>query len=166
MLSIANFYRNLFISLSNTFNNFSLTNFVRKHNCELSVYYFYLAFCELGQNPGAEPKGSSRNYLQPVQEHKVGCTDKKENKIFLIYKEIHIAKSYTCITNGLFICIWLNICAFPHILGTLFLYMTLHGSILNFLIYEGNLFYFLSVPQLIDYILNRFERINIFILQT
>jgi hypothetical protein len=43
-------------------------------------------------------------------------TDKKENQIFLIYKEIlnrAVAKSY--MTNVLLIhCIWLNICAFPH----------------------------------------------------
>jgi hypothetical protein len=44
-------------------------------------------------------------------------TDKKENKIFLIYKEIQkgaVAKSY--MTNGLLIL--LNVCAFPHILGS------------------------------------------------
>jgi hypothetical protein len=42
--------------------------------------------------------------------------DKKENQIFLIYKEIQngaVAKS--CMTSGLLICIWGNICAFPHI---------------------------------------------------
>jgi hypothetical protein len=47
------------------------------------------------------------------------CTDKKENKIFLIYKDIQkgaVAKSY--MTNGLLIHIWLNICAFPYILGS------------------------------------------------
>ena len=45
------------------------------------------------------------------------CTEKKENKIFLIYKEFQsgaVAKSY--MTNGLLI--WGNICAFPHILGS------------------------------------------------
>jgi hypothetical protein len=46
-------------------------------------------------------------------------TEKKENQIFLIYKEIQnraVAKSY--MTNCLLIYdIWLNICAFPHILG-------------------------------------------------
>jgi hypothetical protein len=36
--------------------------------------------------------------------------------------------------------IWLNICAFPHILGSPSSYMTLqlHAPILNFLIYEEN----------------------------
>ncbi len=46
--------------------------------------------------------------------------DKKGNQIFLIYKEIlngAVAKSY--MTNGL------NICAFPHILGSPSSYMTL-----------------------------------------
>jgi hypothetical protein len=52
--------------------------------------------------------------------------DKKENQIFLIYKEIlngAVAKSY--MTNGHLICIWGNICAFPHILGSPSSYMTL-----------------------------------------
>jgi hypothetical protein len=43
------------------------------------------------------------------------CIDKKENQIFLIYKEIQngaVAKSY--VTYGL-LNIWGNICAFPHI---------------------------------------------------
>jgi hypothetical protein len=40
----------------------------------------------------------------------VPYTDKKENQVFLIYKEIHI---------------WGNICAFPHILGRPSSYMTL-----------------------------------------
>jgi hypothetical protein len=46
-------------------------------------------------------------------------TDKKENQIFLIYREIQsgaVAKSY--MTNGL-LNIWGNIFAFPHILGSL-----------------------------------------------
>ncbi len=46
------------------------------------------------------------------------CTERKENKIFLIYKEIRkgsCAKSY--MTKGLPI-YWLNICAFSHILGS------------------------------------------------
>jgi len=46
-------------------------------------------------------------------------TDKKENKIFLIYKEIQkgsVAKSYMTITASSYI--WLNICALPHILGS------------------------------------------------
>ncbi len=48
-------------------------------------------------------------------------TDKKENQIFLIFKEIQngaVAKSY--MTNG-----WGNICAFPHTLGSPASYMTL-----------------------------------------
>ncbi len=39
------------------------------------------------------------------------CTDRKENKIFLIYKEIQkgaVEKSYR--TNGLLICDWISIC--------------------------------------------------------
>ncbi len=54
------------------------------------------------------------------------CTDKKENKIFLIYKEIQngaFAKSY--MTNGFLIRIWGNICAFSHILGSPSSYTTL-----------------------------------------
>jgi hypothetical protein len=44
-------------------------------------------------------------------------TDKKENLIFLIYKDIQsgaVAKTY--MTNGLLI--YGEICAFPHILGS------------------------------------------------
>ncbi len=51
--------------------------------------------------------------------------DKKENKIFLIYKEIQKgpgANSY--MTNGLSH-IWGKSCAFPHILGSPSSYMTL-----------------------------------------
>ncbi len=51
--------------------------------------------------------------------------DKKENKIFLIHKEIHngaVAKLY--MTNGHLI-YKENICAFPHILGNPSSYMTL-----------------------------------------
>ncbi len=50
-------------------------------------------------------------------------TDKKENQIFFIYKDIQngaVAKSY--MANGL---IWGNICAFSHILGSPSSYMTL-----------------------------------------
>ncbi len=46
-------------------------------------------------------------------------------KKFLIYKEIQkgaVAKSY--MTKGIFIYVWLNICAFPHILGSPSSYMT------------------------------------------
>ncbi len=55
-------------------------------------------------------------------------TDKKEYQIFLIYSEIQngaVAKSY--MTNGLLNSphIWLNIWAFPHILGSPSSYMTL-----------------------------------------
>ncbi len=55
-------------------------------------------------------------------------TDKKENQIFLVYKEIQIGtvvKSY--VTNGLLNHphIWGNNCAFPHILGSPSSYMTL-----------------------------------------
>ncbi len=48
------------------------------------------------------------------------CTDKKENFIFLIYKEIQagaVAKSYMTIDQRP-AHIWLNICAFPRILGS------------------------------------------------
>jgi hypothetical protein len=51
------------------------------------------------------------------------CTDKKENQIFLIFKEIQsgaVAKSY--MTNGLPPG---NIYAFPHILGSPSSFMTL-----------------------------------------
>jgi hypothetical protein len=58
--------------------------------------------------------------------HMVTClhTDKKENQIFLISKEIQkgsVAKSF--MTNGLLI--YGCICAFPHILGSPSSYMTL-----------------------------------------
>jgi hypothetical protein len=59
-----------------------------------------------------------------VKSLKLLCTDKKENKIFLIFKEIQkgaVAKSY--MANGLLI---LNICAFPYIFGGKF----------NFLFYQ------------------------------
>jgi hypothetical protein len=54
---------------------------------------------------------------------KLRHTDKKENQIFLIYKEIlngAVAKAYR--TNGLLICGEI----FPHILGSPSSYMTLH----------------------------------------
>jgi hypothetical protein len=67
-------------------------------------------------------------------------TDKKENLIFLKYKEIQdgaVAKSYMSPH------IWGNICAFPHILGSPSSFMTL--TTLNFLIYEENvIFFFIS----------------------
>ncbi len=69
-------------------------------------------------------------------------TDKKENQIFLIYKEIQsgaVAKSY--MTNGLLL--WGNNCAFPHILGTPSSYC--NCSPLDFLIYEENFIFFFSV---------------------
>ncbi len=78
-------------------------------------------------------------------------TDKKENLIFLIYKEIQsgaVAKSY--MTNGLLIHIWGNICAFSHILGSPSSYCIwlCNCSTLNFLIYEENLiFFFVSVSN-------------------
>jgi hypothetical protein len=52
--------------------------------------------------------------------------DKKENQIFLTYKEIQkgsVAKSYMT-TGPLNPHIYLNICAFPHILGSPSSYMT------------------------------------------
>jgi hypothetical protein len=54
------------------------------------------------------------------------------------------AKLY--MTNGLLIyTVWLNICAFPHILGSPSSYMTLHPIPSDFLIKEENfvLFYFI-----------------------
>jgi hypothetical protein len=60
------------------------------------------------------------------ETHTSKCTDKKENQIFLIYKEIQsgaVAKSY--MTNDLLI-YGENICAFPHILGSPSSYMTSH----------------------------------------
>jgi hypothetical protein len=52
-------------------------------------------------------------FIASVESLKLLCTDKKENKIFLIFKEIQkgaVAKSY--MASGLLI---LNICAFPSI---------------------------------------------------
>ncbi len=72
--------------------------------------------------------------------------DKKENQIFLIYKEFQngsVAKSY--MTNGILYSIWGNICAFPHILGSPSSYMycmTLQLLHSEFLIYEENLIFF------------------------
>ncbi len=53
-------------------------------------------------------------------------TDKKENQIFFIYKEIQngaVANSY--MTNGLLIVYGEIFCAFPHIIGSSSSYMTL-----------------------------------------
>jgi hypothetical protein len=58
----------------------------------------------------------------------------KENKIFLIHEEIQngaVAKSY--MTNGLLI-LWLNICAFPHILGS-------HSSAMTLQLHHSELTY-------------------------
>ncbi len=81
----------------------------------------------------------------PCKSH----TDKKENQIFLIYKEIQngaVAKSYR--TNSLLI--WWNICAFPHKLGALPHIWLCNCSTLNFLIYMRKiLFNFLSVHTIL-----------------
>ncbi len=75
-------------------------------------------------------------------------TDKKEFKIFLIYKEIQkgsVAVMY--MTNGLLF--WLNISAFPHILWSPSSYSIwlCNSSHLNFLIDEENfVFVFIDVP--------------------
>ncbi len=79
-------------------------------------------------------------------------TDKKRNQIFLIYKEIQkgsIAKSYIYDYRPSYTCMWLNICAIPHILGSSSSYMTTYMQLipphLNFLIYEENFdFFFIS----------------------
>ncbi len=72
-----------------------------------------------------------------------GYTDKKENKIFLIYKEIQkgsVAKSSRPPH------IWLNICVVRHILGSLPQFWLCNRSHLNFLICEENfVFFFISV---------------------
>ncbi len=75
-------------------------------------------------------------------------TDEKENKIFLIYKEIQMgsgAKSY--MRKGCPLAnIWENAQIFHHIWGGRESYMTLHPIHLNFLIYEENFsFFFISV---------------------
>ncbi len=47
-------------------------------------------------------------------------------------------------------CIWLNICAFPHILGSPSSYMTLQPILSEFpyVLYEENfVFFFVSVPM-------------------
>ncbi len=67
---------------------------------------------------------SCHTYTTPVH---LPYTDKKENQISLIYKEIQtgsVANSY--MKMCLLIYVWLNICAFPHILGSPSSYMTLH----------------------------------------
>ncbi len=65
-------------------------------------------------------------------------TDKKEIKMFLIYKEIQMgAVAESDMTYGLLMYYVLNICIFPHILGSLSSYMTLKvatAPFLNFLI--------------------------------
>ncbi len=76
-----------------------------------------------------------------------GCTDKKENQIFLMYEEIQNgagAKSY--MTIGLFI--YINICAFSHILGSPSSYITLQllHSEFPYTVYEENfILFFISV---------------------
>jgi hypothetical protein len=68
-----------------------------------------------GAAVGVPPLTGEQVLVQPTGQKQ--RTDKKENQIFLIYKEIQsgaVAKSY--MTNGLLI--WGNICAFPHILGS------------------------------------------------
>ncbi len=74
-------------------------------------------------------------------------TDKKKIKFFLIYKEIQngaVAKLY--MTNKP-PHIWLNICAFPHILGSPSSYMTLQHLHSKFPYISGKLdFLFISVP--------------------
>ncbi len=88
---------------------------------------------------GTHPNADVRRRLQQITEEDgklITCsadwnpfvcmyTDKKENQIFLMYKEIQsgaVAKSY--MTNGLLMGIR-NIWAFPHILGSSSSYMTL-----------------------------------------
>jgi hypothetical protein len=67
-----------------------------------------------------------------VENKKPPHTDKKENQIFLIYKDIQngaVAKSY--MTTGLLIQYmgkYLRMHAFPHILGSPSSYMTLLHS--------------------------------------
>ncbi len=76
-------------------------------------------------------------------------TDKKEKKIFLVYKEIQngaVAKSYTQLTASSYM---ENICTFPHKLGSPSSYMTLQLRHSEFLYIWGKLdflwFSFLSV---------------------
>ncbi len=74
------------------------------------------------------------------------CTDKKEKKIFLIYKEIQ-REQLQSIYDWRHLYIWGNNCAFPHILGSLFSYCIwlCNCSTLNFLMYEENFICFFSV---------------------
>ncbi len=72
------------------------------------------------------------------------CTDKKENKIFLIYKEIQMgsgAKSY--MRKGFLVYEEMHK-YFHHIWGGRWSYMTLHPIPLNFLIYEENFSFFFN----------------------
>jgi hypothetical protein len=76
------------------------------------------------------------------------CTDKKEKKIFLIYKEIQngaVAKSY--MTNGILIYGKIFAHFLIYSIGNPSSYMPLQLlRILNFLLYEENLiFFFISV---------------------
>ncbi len=61
------------------------------------------------------------------------------------FRRERVAKSY--MTNSLLICIWLNICAFPHILEALPHFWLCNRSHLNFLIFEENFLSFLSVRR-------------------
>jgi hypothetical protein len=72
----------------------------------------------LDKNEENEEYGSLKKL--PVHSH----NDKKENHIFLIYKEIKSGAVAKYMTNGL-LHIWENFCAFPHILGSPSSYMTL-----------------------------------------
>ncbi len=77
--------------------------------------------------PLPPPPPPPKNYPRERKEGGGEYTDKKENKIFLIYvlgnSEGSDAKSY--MTNGLLIYDE-NMCAFPHILGSPSSYKTLH----------------------------------------
>jgi hypothetical protein len=81
-----------------------------------------LAFWNTSAETQAESLSQSGKVLLPILYFSNPYTDKKENQIFLIYREIQsgaVAQSY--ITNGLLI--YREI--FPHILGSPSSYMTL-----------------------------------------
>jgi hypothetical protein len=87
------------------------------------------------------------DWLQSCDQSLKYYTDKKENQIFLIYKERRDRlQSHIRMTNGLLTPQWLNICVLPGILGSpsSYSYMTLQPIPLNFLI--GGKYRFLFYP--------------------
>ncbi len=77
------------------------------------------------------------------------CTDKKENKIFPRYQEIQKErlKSHIWLTDSSY-SIWLNNFAFPHILGSHSLYMTLQPLPYEFPYMRGKCYFLFSTVPL------------------